>query len=292
MFITRDYLKVDPWTSLIQLINDNYNFELQPGIVRLKEMVPKGAKRTQIEIIPNRSTREDNSLPEITETVFTYDRLDAGEFFRTTPAVNIDGLITPITTIDILNQIGERNDIVFGVDDFIGDTYDHYTAGSEADIVIRANPLSLRWVGEMKVRLVNTKRIDFTNKVFEKVSFPDISPNLGDTKIVGDYYVTRYNFTLYRDRFKDVKVGLFNRPDSLLLPLYSLTGLDWKAVNQMAPFNIVNQIIEGERFCKVLYNGAPTPWWSRRTEFNRVLVIELSPDYSTEMLGFIRIHYD
>lgn len=292
MYITRDYLKVGSWQAIIDMVNDKYNFQLYPGITKLKEMKRLGPTRTQIEIIPNRSTSATNLLPDITQTVFTYDRLNCTDFFRNTIAVDIRGLKLPITTLDILKQIGDRNEIVFEPDDFVQQTFQTFTDPNEDDYVIQADDRSLRFVGHLKVRLYNTLKIDLTPLVTPVNEFPNTFWKPQPDKIRGDYYLTRYDFTGHREVFKDLAVGLYNNPKRLLGALYKTTGVKFDASLTPSPLNIVNQVVDGEMFVKVLYNGAVIPKWSVRNEFQRVLVIELSETMTTGIRGCYRIHYD
>lgn len=291
MYITRDYLKVGSWQAIIDMINDKYNFQLQPGIVKLKAMTPLSSKRTQIEIIPNRSTNPINLMPPITQTVFTYDRLNLTEFFRNTIAVNVIGLTLPITTFDILEQLGLQNEIVFEVDDFIHQTFDKYSLPIDNDIILEADSRSLRFVGHLRIRLINTSQLNLSTLPNLNVEFPNITPKPDLTKIRGDYYVSRYDFTLYRDELKSIPVGLYHKPEQLLGPLYRTTGIQFQASAIAKPLNIVHSLVQGEPHCKVLYNGAAITKWTSRIEFRRVLVIELS-DLATGINGFLRLHYD
>ncbi|MNC11140.1 hypothetical protein D3C75_588300 [compost metagenome] len=291
MYITRDYLKVGSWQAVIDMINDKYNFQLQAGVVQLKEMKKLGPKLTQVEIIPNRSTNPGNLMPEITETVFTYDRLNCTEFFRNTFAVDIRGLTLPITTFDILKKISARNDIVFEVDDFVHQTFDHFSAVGENDFNIQANEKSLRFVGFLKVRLTNTSKLDLATYTTPANEFPNVIEEPDNTKINGDYYVSSYDFSRYRDSLKDLKVGLYHNPEQLLNPLFQITGIKFQCQSVPAINNIVHSLVNGERHCKVLYNGATIPKWTMRSEFYRVVVLELS-DLSSNITGFLRLHYD
>ena len=292
MYITKDYLKVGSWQAIIDMINDKYNFQLYPGVVKLKAMVALGPKLTQVEIIPNRSSNPINLLPAITQTVFTYDRLDCTTFFRNTVAVNVTGLKLPITTFDILKQIADRNEIVFEVDDFIHQTFDHYSATGEPDFVIKADAKSLRFVGQLKVRLINAPKINlgtFTTKVNE---FPEVTVQPDLVKIRGDYLLSRYDFTPYRDNLKDVPVGYYNVPTQFLGPIYNVSGELFFSSDSPSSKNLTYDIDTGEKRCRVLYNGAPIPLWSNRTDCDRVLVLELSNVLCTDVIGFLRLHYN
>lgn len=292
MYITRDYLKVGSWQAIIDMINDVYNFQLYPGIVKLKAMTPLGRKLTQVEIIPNRSTNPNNLLPVITQTVFKYERLDCTEFFRNTIAVNVSGLKLPISTFDILKQIGDRNEIVFEPDDFIHQTFESYNVAGDADLVIQASELSLRFVGQLKVRLINTSKRDISKLNTKPNEFPLVTVKPDTVKMRGDYLLSRYDFTVHRDSLKDVPVGAYNVPTQFLGPIYKATGLLFFCTDVVSSNNLTFETVDGEKRCKILYNGAPIPLWSNRTDIDRVLVIELSDTLCDNVSGFLRLHYN
>jgi hypothetical protein len=274
------------------MINDKYNFQLQPGIVKLKEMKSLGPKRTQIEIIPNRSSNPGNLMPAITETVFTYDRLNCTEFFRNTVAVNISGLKLPITTFDILKQIGDRNQIVFETDDFVHQTFDHYNAPAEPDFIIQADSHSLRFVGHLKVRLVNTTKFNLSSITDVILEFPEVTQKHNPAIKCGDFVFGRYDFTNWRELLKDTPTGLYHNPGLIAKAINACTGIRMSIGPQPYTESLVHTLVDDEPHCKVLYHGAPTSLWTARQDCNRVLVIELNPAYSTGMDGYIRLHYD
>lgn len=292
MYITRDYLKVGSWQAIIDMINDNYNFQLQSGVVKLKSFTVMGPKRTQIEIIPNRSTNPINLMPEITETVFSYDRLNCTEFFRNTIAVDVSGLTLPITTFDILKQIGDRNEIVFEVDDFIHQTFDHYSRAGENDFIIQADERSLRFVGSLRVRLSNTTKTDLNQYQGRVFAYPQIVDAPNPDVINGDYYLTRYDFTPWRQLLKDAPVGLWHHGDLLSDVIQQGTGTLFGSGKVPQQLNVTNTIVDGVAMAKIVYNGAVISKWSARKDFNRVLVIELSPDFATGITGHLRMHYN
>jgi len=292
MYITQDYLKVGSWQAIIDMINDKYNFQLQPGIVKLKEMKVLGPKRTQIEIIPNRSTNPINLMPEITQTVFTYDRLNCTEFFRNTVAVNISGLKLPVTTFDILNYIGEKNDIVFEVDDFIHQTFDHYNGITEGDFVIQADARSLRFVGHLKVRLVNTLKFNLSTLAPRSFEFPDVAQKHDITYINGNVELNRFDFTEQRELLRHLKTGLYHDPGKIARAISQRTGQLYSVTATPSTRSLVHTLVNGEPHCKILYNGAPIGLWTSRKDFNRVIVIELNTAFCTGVSGYLRMHYN
>lgn len=292
MYITRDYLKVSPWQAVIDMINDKYNFQLQAGIVKLKTMTALGPKRTQVEIIPNRSTDPANLMPEITQTIFTYDRLNCTEFFRNTVAVNISGLKLPITTFDVLKVIGDKNEIVFDVNDFIHQTFDHYSATGETDFVMQADKRSLRWVGSLKFRLINTGKVNLSSFANKNREYPRITNKQNPLYANGDVLLTRFDFTEYRDLLYPIPIGQYHDLRWLASMLSNVSGYLFTVTATPSPYNLTSQLVNGEPHCKVLYNGAVIPRWSGRSDFSRVMVIELNTTYSTGMSGYIRLHYN
>ncbi|MNM38171.1 hypothetical protein D3C81_489190 [compost metagenome] len=143
----------------------------------------------------------------------------------------------------------------------------------------------------MKVRLTNTSKLDLATYTTPANEFPNVIEEPDNTKINGDYYVSSYDFSRYRDSLKDLKVGLYHNPEQLLNPLFQITGIKFQCQSVPAINNIVHSLVNGERHCKVLYNGATIPKWTMRSEFYRVVVLELS-DLSSNITGFLRLHYD
>lgn len=291
MYITRELLKVGSWEAITDMINASFNYQLEPGSVGLKAMTKLGPTLTQIEIIPNRSTNPINALPKITETVFRYDRLNCQDFFRNTVAVNISGLPLPISTFDILKRIGDKNEIVFEIDDFLHQTFDAYSAPGDPDLIIEASANSLRFVGHLKVRLVNTLRFNLSGFT-GKYAFPELGYEPQAGKINADHYLSRFDFTPSRVILKDAPVGYWHHADLLAVALAKQTLANFSYRAEPAPLSLVNKIIDGQILCKILYNGACVPLWTSRTDMDRVCVVELSDDFCTGITGWLRLHYN
>jgi hypothetical protein len=289
MYITRDYCKTDPWTAIIDMINANYFFQLYPGIVKLKEFEAMGPKRTRIVIEPNRSSNPGNLLPPIDRTEFFYDRLNCAEFFRQGVAYNVNGISLPITSWDIVQMVGAKNAIVFDVDDFLYEEFDSFTPFQ--DMIVQANPKSLRFVGFLKFRLFNTIQKDLAT-LGGTNEFPLINVEQGNGKLIGDYLLNQYDFTQWREMLEPIEVGASTRVKELAAMMRTVSGRPWNVAAINGPFNLNHAIGVDQFKCRIRYNGAITPEWSPRTEFRKVLVIELDGTLCTTAQGLLRLHYN
>jgi len=72
MYMTRDYLKTDPWTAVIEMINNEYGVELQPLSTKLISLESLGGLKTKIKIQTNISKSPDNTMPKVDLPEFFY----------------------------------------------------------------------------------------------------------------------------------------------------------------------------------------------------------------------------
>lgn len=289
MYITRDYCKSSPWTAICDMINDACLTQLSPGTTRLLSMTAEGATLTKIVIDVNISTSSDNTIPPVALDTYFYNRLNLTTFFKQSRAYNVNGLPLPITTMDIAKMIGNDNEIVFDLADLVHETFTEYSPTT--DITLRAHPDSLRFVGTLKVRLVNTFQRDISN-LGTVLEFPDVNPLFDPTRLNGDYYINGFDFTPMREVLRSIPEGTYVDTRLLVSGLAKITGYPWKALNATVARNIVNTVVQGQPACLVRYHGAPVPEWSNQTEYNRVLVLELNPAYCTDVVGHLRLHYN
>lgn len=289
MYITRDYCKSSPWTAICDMINDACLTQLNPGTTQLVSLVALGATKTQIVIDVNISTTADNSIPPVPLTTYTYDRLDLATFFKQSSAYRISGMKLPVTTMDIAKLIGKDNDIVFDLEDFIHERYTAYSPTT--DLIIRASPKSLRFVGQMRVRLINTLKRDFS-ALGTVLEFPNVNiPYVADVT-VGDFLSSALDFTVHRDLLRSLPIGWTHETGKLANILTKATGRYWITRPYTTDYNLAASILDGEPVALIRYNGPPVPEWSNSTTYNNVLVLELNPDYCPNVTGHLRLHYN
>lgn len=293
MFLTRDYLTLPPWDALVQMVNDQTYAQLDAKTTVLKAVKPLGGLTLQVTLAAARSTSDANILPQYPDTTFAYDRLDLETHFHQLTPTNINGYRLPLSTVDLMNDIGARNGIVFDVDDFFHQRLEVYNPGTE--IWLEANPNSLRWMGALRLRLVNTIQEDLST-AFTVAEFPNANPypNGIAGAIQGVFYAMPYDFTVYRDELKNL------RPEGdpllsgkrLAAILQAVSGDPWAFTTTAAPFNLGFNQVDGEVRYRVTYNGPAAARYTHRTDYNRLLILELNPALSTGIYGTLLLHYN
>jgi hypothetical protein len=274
------------------MINAECFLQLYPGSTRLVEFAAIGPKRTRIKIEADRSTDATNSMPEVTLTEFTYDRLRLQEFFALSPVINIEGLYLPITTQTIVEILAERTGIFFTLDDFIHEELKAYTGNNNYTLV--ANPKSLRWTGFLQIKLTNTVKEDLAT-LTTGLSFPSLLSLPSNNKWITRFQTAGYDFTEYRAYLESIGNGVFHPSAKKLAAIMAkVTKQTWVAMPVTVSRNIVHSVIDGELHYKVIYNG---PAWDRftvRTDMRKVMVIELSGEYCVEQdqTGWLLLHYN
>lgn len=293
MFTTRDYLTLPPWEALVQMVNDQTYAQLNPLTTSLKSVKSLGGRSVEVVIAAARSTSEFNILPIYPDTTFLYDRLDLAAEFKQGVVTNISGYRLPLSTVDLLNDVGVRNGIAFDVGDFLHQRLDVYTPGAE--VVLEAHPESLRWVGVLKLRLVNTIQQDIA-ALLTVSEYPNANPypNGMAGAIQGAYYAMPYDFTPYRDELKNLKPEALPviSCDRLAAVLEAVTGDPWQAKAVAVPYNTAFNMVDGELRYRVAYNGPAVTRYTHRTEYNSVLILELNRTLSTGVYGTLLLHYD
>lgn len=290
MYTTKDYLAVDPWTAVINRINEEYLTDLTPYTAELKVFESLGGTRTRIMVDAHRSIDPNNTQPEVTREEYFYDRLDLATFFKGPAVKQLTGFSLPTDTFKVLDAIAELNSIVFTINDFMHVRYDEY----QHTYTLKANAKSLRFVGEVQFELLNTTQQMLAN-VGDKVELPLANARpLGSTlgTIVGQYATSGFDFTSEREFIKTLNSdSIWPSGRKLAAIMSNVISYPWVCSSDPADWNIAGEVKQGEGVVSVLYNGIVLPRYSPRTDIQRVCVLRLS-DLATNVTGYLLLHYN
>lgn len=290
MLLTRDYLKAHPWDALIACINATYGTELQSYSTALESLEAVSGTRTKVIIVPNQADTDINTEKPVERTEYFYDRLDLTTFFRGQTVKSLEGFTLPTDTFSVLQAVGELNDIEFTLNDFM-----HYQYNAFGEVfTLTANPKSLRFVGSIQFKLVNTNKRLLQNlgNVLEYPTANDWPMGTNGTKMAGQYLTSGFDFTSGRDILKNVKKdSVYPTGSQLAALLAEVTGEDWTCAITAESRNIGFDTVNGEARVRVFYNGRSLPRYTPRTDMLNVLVLELS-DLSTDVDGYLLMHYN
>lgn len=292
MYITRDYLNVDPWTAVIEMINNEYGVELNPSSTSLVSLESLGGTKTKLKLRTNWGNSPDDTQPkpELPE-FFYYDRLDLGTMFKGGPIYVMNNVRMPLTTFQVMGMLYRKNDIVFSYTDLMADQFDKFNTAYK----LTAKDESLRFVGSIPFTFENTLRYNITTNVLT-TKFPKANTwQLGNngTKITGNYLFTAYDFTKYRDDIIPAKANAaFDNNVRLRGMIKHVTGQDWSLDGNLADNNLCHSIYQGELVTRVVYNGVRDPAFTSRTDMSYVMVLELSDTRCVNVSGFLLFHYN
>lgn len=292
MFMTRDYLKVDPWTAIIEMINNEYGSELYPNSTQLLSIESLGGLSTKITIKTNISKSKSNTMPEVElPEYFVYDRIDLKTLFKGGPQYVMSNTRLPLSTFQVAGLLDRKNDVTFSITDLVPDQFDRFATPYK----LVALEESLRFVGEVSFSFENTLKYNLTASP-TKLEFPTANTwQIGNdgTKITGNYLFTGYDFTKYRDDLIPEKAhSVYSNPNRLRGMIKTITGQDWVLDGNPANNNLCYEIAEGAPSAKVLYNGAVDPAYTSRTDISYVLVLALSSTRCSNVSGYLLIHYN
>lgn len=290
MLLTQDYLQAEPWNALLARINDEYQTELEPYSTKLVSIESLGGTRTRVVIGPNQIEGGVNTAPPITRTEYLYDRLDLSTFFRTSPAKDLGGFTLPTDTFKILAAISELNEIVFTLNDFMHVQYDRYGEYYS----LKANPKSLRFVGTITFRLINTSK-RLLQSLGTKLEFPKANTwalGTDGTKMTAQYLTASFDFTQEREFLTTLdKDSVWPSGRKLAAIVQDVTGAPWVCSKDVVDWNIAFDVQNGSPRFNVLYNGAVLPRYSPRKDIDRVVVLQLS-EKAANVNGFLLLHYN
>lgn len=291
MYMTRDYLKVDPWTAVIEMINNEYGSELYPNSTQLVSLESLGGTKTKIKIKTNISKSKTNTMPKVElPEFFTYDRIDLGTLFKGGPQYVMSSVRMPLSTYQVAGMLDKKNEVVFSITDLEADQFLRF----DTPYKLVAREDSLRFVGKVDFSFENTLQYDLSPPMRDE--FPNANTwQLGcdGTKITGNYLFTGYDFTSYReDLIPEKSHHKFSNPNRLRGMIKTITGQDWVLDGNTVDNNLCHDIFEGELRAKVIYNGKRDPGYTSRTDMNFVLVIALSPTRCQNVSGYLLFHYN
>lgn len=292
MFLTRDYLKTDPWSAVIDMINNEYGVELQPLSTQLVSIESLGGTKTKIKIKTNISTSPENTMPKVELPEFLYyDRIDLKTMFKGGPLYVMDEVRLPLSTYQVMGMLDKKNEMMSSVNDLVPDQFLKF----DTEYKLQANPKSLRFVGEIPFSFNNTLRFNLTSSAGVK-EFPKANTwQLGNTgaKITGNYLFTAYDFTEYRDDIIPARgQHSFENVQRLRGMISKITGQSWVAEPELLDNNLCHSVYEGEPRVRVVYNGVRDPAYTSRQDMTYVMVLELSETRCSNVSGFLLLHYN
>lgn len=290
MYSTKDYLAADPWVAVINRINEVYLTDLTPYTSTLKSIESLGGTRTLIRVDAKRSIDPNNTQPEVTREDYVYDRLDLSEFFHGSGVKQLSGFTLPTNTFKVLSEIAELNGIIFTLNDFVHIQYDEY----ENVYTLKANSKSLRFVGEIQFKLINTTKQLLPN-IGNKLELPlaNARPlNSVVDKVVAQYTTCGFDFTSEREFIKDLSSdSVWPSGRKLAAILNDITDYPFVCTTKIDDWNITGSVVSGEARISVLYNGIVLPRYSPRKDIQRVCVIRIG-ELSNNLGGFLLLHYN
>lgn len=285
MLDTIGLLNLTPRAALLELINSRNDVQLRDDFIALLTPTVVAGRQTEVTLKVRKSFDPFAPIPFQGEAKFVYNRLDLATFFDGV-RINIT-MDLPTTTSAFLDILTAEYGYVFDTDDFYEDII---TVANAHGYTLRATPRSLRWVGELVVNLM--PRDDLAARA--------VVTDLGTLNVVESQgrpfvtYVKPYTDGLYYGSYlKTVKKGVVQNAAylaSVLNVLYSdLTigvGREWTSTPTPGPKNLFGaQVIFNGRvedIGAVPYNPAAT----------KVLVIQLSPEYCTDVSGQLTVFYN
>lgn len=290
MYTTKDYLAVDPWTAVINRINEQYLTDLTPYTAELKTFESLGGVLTKITVDAHRSIDPYNTQPEVVREEYIYNRLDLSTFFKGPTIKQLTGFSLPTDSFKVLDAVAELNGIVFTLNDFVHVQYDEYLH----TYTLKANPKSLRFVGELKFQLINTTKQLLAN-VGNKLELTGanarpLGTELG--KVIAQYATSGFDFTNEREFIKTLSANsVWPSGRKLAAIISDVTGDPWVCSKYPVEWNMAGEVRDGEGAPVVVYNGIVLPRYSPRKDIQRVCVLRLG-DLSTNVSGYLLLHYN
>lgn len=290
MLTTEDYLKLDPWDALIEIINQKYFLQLFSTTTQVVQFIPGSGVDTQIRLKANRSTRGQNLLPPFVERTFRYQRLDLTEYFGSQPIV-ISNVRAPVSTDSLVRKLTQQTGITFTVDDFLNEII--MTDAELNDYTLLANPKSLRWVGQVRISgvsdLTALDQVVTQPNAIEQLNYAGVP----ETKQSAVFHLSRFDFSEYRRELLVMRAGKQVIPHKRIAAiLTAVTKEPWVCQSTLSNYNIATDITQEVPQYTVVYNSVVSETWTARKNKRYVMVLQLSPTLCDNLSGHLLIHYD
>lgn len=289
MITTEDLLKDDPWDAIINVINDEFGYQLIPATTQLTSFIPTEDHYVTFSIDRLLGSNSANLLPPLTVKEFSYKRLNLKYLVDGANVFNVAGLQLPATTFQVMETLAALKGFKLTKKDVVADTLISYGAS----YTIRAHSESLRFYGSVVVTVSGEGRIDISTFPDKQQPHTNYIENLADvSKYNGCYYTHTYDFTEHREYLLTLG-GVNKYPDAIRLAslLANVTGKPFKAMNGLSEHNLVGTAENGILASDLIYNGKVIPKYSHRQDLNRCIVIKMNPTYCNDITGHLVLHY-
>jgi len=213
-------------------------------------------------------------------TTVYYDRIDFADLF-TPPDGNsplrvparLDSVFTTHQVLELINQF-------YGLRLRPSDVEDATINRSNWQVLLKATPTSLGWIGEQTVQLVPgdaSLPANFVPKTVTAYQYPQSNTRVGQ----GAIYSYPWRFDDYADVLK--AGGLSLTTERLATILKAVTKDEWLVYRNPVNFNL--------KEATVVYNGPNTVDMPTNPSVDNVVVIELSL-YCLNLGGRLYLHYN
>lgn len=290
MLITKNLLREDPWVAICDMINEEFNYQLDHTTTVLETFTVLNPQDIKIKISRQLGTYSGNLLPKLTVTEFTYRRLPLSYINEGATVLHLNTVELPLNSYQLAKLIADDGDIVLTKEDIVFEPIDNYSTL----YTLKASPNSLRFYGTATISVSNTNKTSLGQFMQLRQPLTNTIDNAANQlQSNGSALVYTVDFSKHREYLRTVG-GSNGYPDAIKLSgiLQDVTGKGFRAVDGIRSNNITDQMIDGFPIANVIYNGPLTPEYTRRKDITHVLVIKLNPDYCLEVAGWLLIHYE
>jgi hypothetical protein len=158
MLTTKQLLGMTPKNALAAMLNDlNPGMRVDGNDLIVSDPVVQSGTVTNVNLTMRRSYAWNDFVPYTGSVPFQYNRLDIANFAALT-FIDFNPAL-PTTTQVLLDELNLLFGIVFDPNDFFIENIDHNNGGT---YTLRAQPNSLRWIGEYTLNLTAAAQITVT----------------------------------------------------------------------------------------------------------------------------------